>query len=250
MDDHPIISVVTPAYNAESTILRCLDSVAAQTYPRIEHIVVDGGSTDGTLRLIAGRAVTLVSEKDAGIYDAMSKGVRMAAGEFVHILNADDAYATPAVLSQMAAVMDEKGWDICHAMAAQVDAGGGIVRRFGRPVSKAALLRKMRIAHPTVVVRRSVYQRYGAFSVGFRIAGDHEFMLRVLDRVRIGFIPQVMVHMSLGGVSTTSTNVARAYRESMSASLMHGANPLFAAVRCYFEIAKHRIFFARKFRQP
>jgi glycosyltransferase involved in cell wall biosynthesis len=248
MSNTPIVSVVTPTYQAERTVARCIDSVRSQRYQPIEHVVVDGGSKDATLAILVERGVRFVSERDAGIYDAMSKGVRLATGEYIHILNADDAYADTESLARIVAHMQREGLDLCHGLAAQVDASGRVVRTFGRHAPKHVLMRKMRIAHPTVVVRREIYQRYGAFSIGFRIAGDHEFILRIWDRIKIGFLPEVLVHMEIGGMSTSNENVVRSYRESMAAAILHGANPILAAARCWYEIVKHKTIFARKYR--
>jgi glycosyltransferase len=223
--------------------------VAQQDYSSVEHIVVDGGSSDGTVAVLERRGVRYESAPDAGIFDAMSKGVRMASGEFVHILNADDRYAHPSVLSTVIAAMTAQGWDVCHARAAQVSKSGRLVRVIGRGLTKRQLLKKMRVAHPTVVVRKAVYQRHGAFSVGFRVAGDYEFLLRIWDRLRIGFIDEVFVHMTVGGNSNRPENLVPAYRESLAAAVIHGAHPASATIRCWYEIAKHRVFFARAYRQ-
>jgi glycosyltransferase involved in cell wall biosynthesis len=245
----PLVSIVTPTYNAAATIAACCDSVAGQDYAPIEHIVVDAASTDGTVAALKSRGVRYESAPDAGIFDGMSKGVRLASGEFVHILNADDHYAHPSVLSKVVAAMTEQGWDLCHARAAQITASGRLVRVVGRDVDKRHLLRKMRVAHPTVVLRRSVYQQYGAFSIGFRVSADYEFLLRIWDRVRVGFIDEVLVHMLIGGNSNRPENLVPAYRESLAAAVIHGAHPAPAALRCSYEIAKHRLFFARVYRQ-
>jgi glycosyltransferase involved in cell wall biosynthesis len=252
----PLVTVVTPVFNGERTLQRCFDSVRAQDYPLIEHVVVDGGSRDGTAALIEraaagageGRELRATSERDAGVYDAMSKGVRQARGEYVHILNADDRYADRGVLSRTIAAMHARALDLHHARARQVDADGRTVCEFGRDVDFAALLKKMRVAHPTVVVRRAVYERFGAFSIGFRVAADHEFLLRVWRKLAIGFTPEVQVLMEIGGISTTNGNVVRAYRESMGAAVIHGRNPWVAAARCGYEIVKHRIIRARAYR--
>jgi glycosyltransferase involved in cell wall biosynthesis len=249
MSVSPLITVVTPTYNAASTVEACLQSVATQDYSPIEHLVVDACSKDGTVAALERAGVRYESAPDAGIFDGMSKGVRMASGEFVHILNADDRYAHNSVLSRVVAAMTEHGWDLCHARAAQITASGRVVRVVGRKLDKHHLLKKMRVAHPTVVLRRSVYQRYGAFSVGFRVSADYEFLLRVWDRVRVGFLDEVLVHMRVGGNSNKPENLVPAYRESLAAAVIHGAHPASAAVRCSYEIAKHRVFFARKYSQ-
>jgi len=248
MSSPPLVTVVTPTYNAVDTIAKCCESVAAQDYPSIEHLVIDGASTDGTLAALQQLPTRYESAPDAGIFDAMSKGVRLASGEFVHILNADDYYAHRSVLSTVLEAMTVHNWDLCHARAEQVSRSGRAVRVIGRDVSKQQLLQKMRVAHPTVVVRRAVYERYGTFSVGFRVAGDYEFLLRIWDRVRIGFIDEVLVRMAIGGNSTRPENLVRSYRESLAAAVIHGAHPARATVRCGYEIAKHRIFFARAYR--
>jgi glycosyltransferase len=246
----PTVSVVTAAYNAVSTIRKCCESVAGQDYAPLEHIVVDGGSTDGTLEVLREQRVRYESGPDAGLYDALSKGVRMARGEFVHIMDADDWYAHPSVLSSVVAAMTAHEWDVCHARAAHVTASDRVVRVFGRNLDKRRLLKKMRVAYPTVVVRRAVYEQYGAFSVGFRVAADYEFLLRVWDRVRVGFLDEILVHVAIGGISTRAENVVRSYRESMAAAVIHGAHPAPATIRCSYEIAKHRLFFERRYRQP
>jgi glycosyltransferase involved in cell wall biosynthesis len=245
----PLVSVVTPTYNAAATIAACCDSVAGQDYAPVEHIVIDAASRDGTVAVLEERGVRYESAPDAGIYDGMSKGIRRASGEFVHILNADDSYAHPSVLSKVVGAMTANGWDLCHARAAQVSASGRVVRVVGRAVDKRQLLKKMRVAHPTVVLRRSVYEKHGAFSIGFRVAGDYEFLLRVWDRVRVGFLDEVLVHMRIGGNSNRPENLVAAYRESLAAAVMHGAHPARATVRCSYEIAKHRLLFARAYRQ-
>ena len=245
----PTVSVVTATYNAVSTIQRCCESVAGQDYAPVEHLVVDGGSTDGTLEILRKYGVRYESAPDAGMYDGCSKGVRMARGEFVHIMDADDWYSHPSVLSSVVAAMNAHEWDVCHARAAHVTASDRVVRVFGRNLDKRRLLKKMRVAYPTVVVRRAVYERYGAFSVGFRVAADYEFLLRVWDRVRVGFLDEILVQVAIGGVSTRPENVVRSYRESMAAAVIHGAHPAPAAIRCSYEIAKHRLFFGRLFRQ-
>src|SRR5215212_1228546 len=152
----PTVSVVTAAYNAVSTMQRCCESVAGQDYAPLEHLVVDGGSTDGTVEVLRKYGVRYESAPDAGIYDGLSKGVRMARGEFVHILDADDWYAHPSVLSSVVAAMTAHEWDVCHARAAHVTASGRVVRVIGRNLDKRGLLKKMWVAQPAVVVRRAV----------------------------------------------------------------------------------------------
>ena len=249
-DATPVVTVVTPTFNAEDCLGSCIESVRSQDLPGVEHVVVDGGSRDGTMDIVRRAGLRHVSERDAGIYDAMSKGVRLARGEYVHILNADDRFAGPRALRTLVETMRARSLDVAHGRVRQVRADGTEVRVFGRDVSYARLRRKMVVAHPATMVRRWVYERHGTFSVGFRIAADHEWVLRVWPKVAVGFVPEVLVEMRIGGVSTDNANVVRAYRESAAAAIMHGAGPLRATFNCWYEIAKHLVFFRRAFVDP
>ena len=235
------VSIITPVFNGVETIEKCIKSILDQDYPNIEHIIVDGGSTDGTLQVLERLKVKFVSEPDAGIYDAFNKGVERSSGEFIHILNSDDAYASTLVISKVMNYICEKDLDLCHAKIEQVDTAGCVVSTVGKKLTKKSLLNKMRVAHPSVFVKRSVYEKLGAFSVGFRIAADHEFMLRVWDKVRIGFLPEVVVKMSWGGASNSQVIVS--LRESMAASIIHGQPVLKALSVYYMECIKniHRV---------
>lgn len=233
------LTVVTPALNSASTIRACIESVRSQDYPDIEHLVIDGGSTDGTLDIVKSYGITYTSEHDAGIYDAFNKGVRAASGTVVHILNSDDQYAATNSASTVMAYMNEHNLDLCHGYAEQVTQEGELFKRIGKDLTKKELLAKMRAAHPATFVTKSVYTRYGDYSVGFKVAADHDFMLRVWDRINIGFIPQTLVRMQIGGISTSQ--FVRSYRESMAAAIINGQAPLSAYIRYSYEIAKNSV---------
>lgn len=204
------ISIITVTYNAASTIVDTLESVSNQTHPDVEHIVVDGASTDGTLRLVEsqGRHVAkFVSEPDHGIYDAMNKGLRLATGRIIGFLNADDTYADNRVLERVANTMGDSGLD---AIFGDVE-----FYRSGRPDSPVRRYRSKRFrperiawgwmpAHPTLFLRREVYERVGLFRTDYRIAGDFEFIARAFKAgtIRFRYLPEVLVRMRLGGAST------------------------------------------------
>lgn len=231
------VSVITPAFNSAATIARCLDSVKAQNYADIEHIVVDGGSTDGTVELLRQSGVRYISEPDAGIYHAMNKGVRMASGEIIHILNSDDWYSANDVVSTMVELMVSGNYDLCHAYVAQVNAQGKEVWRIGGEITKKQLFQKMKVAHPSCFVRASVYQRFGDFGSGFRIAADYDFILRIWSKIKVGFLPKRIVQMQIDGVS--NVNPVRSYKESMAVALVHGKGVLSALVTFCYECVKH-----------
>jgi glycosyltransferase involved in cell wall biosynthesis len=204
------ISVITVSYNGANTISDTLQSVNAQTHADVEHVIVDGGSTDDTMALVRTeglRVARSVSEPDRGIYDAMNKGVRLATGDVLAFLNADDRYAHIHVLEEVAGLFER----------AQVDAVFGNVAFF-HPSNPERLVRHYdsarfhpsRLAwgwmpaHPAAFFRRSVYARTGMFKDNYRIAGDYEWIARAFQRGPLSYrhLPEVLVHMQMGGVST------------------------------------------------
>lgn len=225
------ISIITVCYNSAATIRETLESVAAQSHADIEHIIVDGGSRDETLALVhAHRAFAgpLVSEPDRGIYDAMNKGLALASGEIVGFLNSDDVLANPGVLSRIAAAFEAPEVDACYGDLVYVAASNParVVRYWRSRDYELGLCRRGWMpAHPTFYVRRQAYQRHGGFDDSLRIAADFEICLRLLEvhRLRVTYLPQVLVKMRTGGVSNSSLrNVIRSNREVSWALRKHG----------------------------
>ncbi len=233
---NPKVSVITSVLNGAATIETCLRSVKTQDYDNIEHIVVDGASTDGTLEILQGFSADVVSEPDAGIYDAFNKGIGRASGEIIHFLNSDDRYRKEDVISRMVRFMGRHQLDLAHARVEQHDAKGLLVRTIGEDVSFGRLLRKCRVAQPSVFTRREVFKKFGGFSTGFEIAGDHEYFLRIWKHVKTGFVPEVMAVMLLGGRS--NSQVSKSYRESMAAAIIHGMPPGLAWCNYHYEVLK------------
>ncbi len=205
------ITVITVAYNSATTILESLRSVAEQLHPDIEHIVIDGGSTDGTcerIRAHGGRVAVFVSEPDAGIYDAMNKGLARATGDIVGFLNSDDCYASNDVLSCVARALAQD--DTLDAVMGDVvffdpARPQRAVRRYRSGRFRPGLLAwGWMPAHPALFVRRRVFEQAGHFRTDYRIAGDYEWVARAfgLGKLRFRHIDQVLVRMRTGGVST------------------------------------------------
>lgn len=204
------ISIVTVCFNAADSIAATLRSVASQTHPDVEHIVIDGGSTDGTLAQIAAHGAhvaRVISEPDRGIYDAMNKGIRFASGDLIGILNADDVYADATVLERVAAIVEREDLDALYGdveffapQRPEVTTRRYSSRRF----SPGRLAWGWMPAHPTLFLRRGLFERYGLYRTDFRIAGDYELIARFFknDDLRYRYLPEVLVRMSTGGVST------------------------------------------------
>ncbi len=205
------LSVITVCYNSAETIARTLRSVREQTHGNVEHIIVDGGSKDYTLEVVAAEGAhvaKLVSERDKGIYDAMNKGIQLATGNVVVFLNADDLYKDAGVLARVTAVMQAEQLDALYGDVEffRPEQQDVVVRRYnsGR-FSPARLGWGWMPAHPALFVRKALFDRYGLFRTDYRIAGDFEFIARVFKHtdLRHRHLPESLVRMQLGGVSTS-----------------------------------------------
>ena len=229
------ISVITAVYNNRATVAAALDSALAQTHEDVELVVIDGGSTDGTLEVLqgyAGHIAVLVSEPDRGIYDALNKGVRHASGEVLGFLHSDDLYADAGVLCRVAQAFD--GADVAAVygdlLYVRKDAPERVVRtwRAGQ-FSPARLARGWMPPHPTFYARRETYAELGGFDTRYRIAADYDCMLRFLGRggLRVGYIPEVLVKMRVGGASNRSLgNILRKSAEDYLALKANGVGGL------------------------
>ncbi|TAN40752.1 MAG: glycosyltransferase [Nitrospirae bacterium] len=206
------VTIITVVHNGREFIADCLESVLGQTYDNIEYIVIDGGSTDGTLEVIdqyRARITRVISEADQGVYDAMNKGIALATGDIVGLLNSDDIYADRDVISRVVAEFIESDVEACYADLVYVDRMNTdrVVRYWRSCDYKEGLFRQGWMPpHPTFFVKRSVYAAYGGFNLALGSSADYELMLRFLhkNRVTSSYIPQILVHMRMGGTSNAS----------------------------------------------
>jgi len=235
-----LISVVTVARNNAATIEQTIRSVAAQEHPEVDHVVVDGASTDGTVGVVESHretVTTFVTEPDGGIYDGMNKGIGLAKGEVIGTLNADDFYAGPGVLASVARVFRDPLVDACYGDLLYVDQHDTdrVVRYWrSRPYQPGLCRTGWMPAHPTFFVRRRVYERHGRFNLAYRFCADFELTTRFLEvhGIRSVYIPQIMVHMRTGGATNRSlSNIVRGNLESYRAcrNLNLRVTPLFIA---------------------
>ncbi len=231
------ISIITVVFNNEATIRCAIDSVNSQQYADIEHIIIDGASTDATLALIKanpGRTGIIVSEKDKGIYDAMNKGIQMATGDVIGILNSDDLYYDDRVLAD---VMKEFGedneldilyGDLLYVKSSDTDR---IVRNWvSRPYYQRFFENGNVPPHPALFLRRRVYDEAGLFELKFKLTSDYEFMLRIFKKYNFKskYINRIMVKMRLGGATNKSiANIVKGNIEILKAWKKNELHPPF-----------------------
>ena len=205
------ISIITVSYNSENTIETTFKSVLMQTYSNIEYIVIDGGSTDNTLKIAkkySGIITQLVSEQDYGLYDAMNKGISLATGDVIGLINSDDLFCDKDALNKIAKIFKKnKNLDSVYAdlfYVSQQDVNK-ISRRW-----ISGIQRKFKYgwhpAHPTFYIKKTIYDRFGLFDLSFRLAADFEIMLRFLEKHNIStaYLKEPLVKMRLGGESNKS----------------------------------------------
>lgn len=233
------VSIVTVVYNAQETIQKCIDSVAAQTYKNIEYIVIDGKSVDKTNEIISEnlpRISKYISEKDAGIYDAINKGIMFASGDVVGVLNSDDFYSSNDVIEKVVEAFRVSGKDSVFADVEFVSAEdeSKIVRRYRSSFFKPSRFKYgFMPAHPTFFVKKSFYDKLGLYKIDYRIAADYELLIRFLFKEKISFhyVPEVWVKMKMGGVSTKGIkNTILLNREVVRACRSNGINASLATI--------------------
>lgn len=225
------VSVITICYNAADHIDETIRSVMVQDHMDIEHIVVDGGSTDGTQERVLRYVECLahfISEKDEGVYDAMNKGLRAARGEVVAFVNAGDMMATRNTVSYMVKAFEQEDADAIYGDALMVDPEDITrVKRFwkGGAYDRANFRKGWMPPHLGTYIRRSAYERFGLFDPRLKVSADYELMFRFLykHRLRARYVPKVLVRFRLGGVSNRSlAHIWRANKEVYRAWRMNG----------------------------
>lgn len=225
------ISIITVCYNSSETIEATIQSVLSQDYSHVEYILVDGGSTDDTLNIIASykdKIATVVSEKDDGIYFAINKGIALATGDVIGILHADDFYTDTTVISKVMNAFETLGVDTVYGDLQYVDRmqSSKIIRNWkAGNYSPRLFLKGWMPPHPAFFVRKKCYTQYGVYNTQLRSSADYELMLRLLYKYKCStaYIPEVFVKMRLGGQSNKSLmNRIRANKEDRKAWKING----------------------------
>ena len=228
------VSIITVVYNEIRTIRGCVESVRVQSYADIEHIIIDGDSTDGTVAVLENYRdciATIISEPDNGIYDAMNKGIKAATGDIIGILNSDDMYADELVIENVVNCLSENNVQTCYGDLVYVDHEDTdkVIRHWkSGNFFRERFKKGWMPPHPTFFVKKDIYDQYGIFNLEFPLASDYELMLRFLYKYNVStaYIPKFLVKMRTGGrcrpgILNTSKNVIENYR----AWKINGLNP-------------------------
>ena len=244
-DGGPFISVVVAVLNAANILVHCLDSVARQTYPYKQLIIIDGGSSDGTVELLEANTQKISywnSEPDRGIYNAWNKALKRASGEWICFLGADDHFWDEHVLTRMAGELAKLPPDIrvAYGQIMLLNGSGECLYAVGEPWErlKQRFMKSMCIPHPGMMHRRSLFEQHGGFDESFGIAGDYELLLRELKTADAVFVPKlVTVGMRQGeGKSSHPASTLRVLHETRRAQRMHGQR--FPSLSWFFSMMK------------
>jgi len=218
------MSIITVVYNNIDFIESNLNSIHNQTYKDIQHIIIDGGSRDGTLEYLRsnhGYPLTLVSEQDDGIYDAMNKGINLAEGDVIGFLNSDDIYTDESILKKITTVFRDIDTDSVYGDLHYVDPSlKKTIRSWESGKYHTGIMEKGWMPpHPTFYVKRNIYEKYGKFDSDYKISADYELMLRFLNKNNIStyYLPEVIVKMRTGGRSYKLRNYIKKYCEDLRA---------------------------------
>ena len=228
------VSIITICYNSAETLEATIESVLAQDYDDLEYVVIDGNSSDETMSIVEryrDRIDVIVSEPDKGIYDAMNKGVANCSGDIVGILNSDDFYAYPEVISDIVATFKEGQAEAVYADLVYVDREDTdkVIRKWVSGAYEAGIFKKGWMPpHPAFFTTKEAYNRFGTYRTELKTSADYELMLRLLHKhqLKVAYLPKVITRMRMGGQSNVSIkNRIKANREDRLAWKLNGLNP-------------------------
>ncbi len=234
------ISLITVVYNAQNTIDRCLDSVVRQKFNNIQYIVIDGGSTDGTIKIInkyRDKISVFISEPDNGIYDAMNKGISLATGDIIGTLNADDFLADADILSDVASIFAQQNISILYGNLDFIDTNEKIVRKWRSGEYKSGKFNwGWMPPHPTFYCKKELFEKLGGYKLDYGSAADYELMLRFIHayKAKVFYLNKVLIKMFIGGISNKNiTNRVKALLYDLKA--MRNNDILFPFITVIFK---------------
>ena len=253
MNKSPKISIITVAFNSVKTIQDTIESILLQDYKNIEYIIIDAGSSDGTIEIIKSfgdKISYFISESDHGIYDGMNKGIKAASGDLIGILNSDDFYPNNFILSNVAKTFVNNQCDAVYGDLVYVrDYNKNKIVRYWQAGDYSALKIKngWMLPHPTFFVKKSIYDRFGLYNTELKSAADYEMILKLLykQNISVKYIPMILVNMRMGGASNSSLiNRIKANKEDGLAWTKNQLNkPMF--IRIKKPLQKVRQFFLK-----
>jgi glycosyltransferase len=221
------ISIITATYNSEKTIEACINSLQAQDYENIEHIIIDGNSSDQTCQIISNQTknnprVIFKSEPDNGIYDALNKGIKQSTGDIIGFLHSDDEFYDQRTLSNIAAAFKSNNSDGVYGDLQYVSAHkpSRVIRHWKSKIFQDKHLSQGWMPpHPTLFLKKEVYQKHGLFDVSFKIAADYDYILRIFKDATLTFhyLPETISIMRLGGASNSLNNIRHKIKEDLYA---------------------------------
>lgn len=242
-EDKPLISIITVVYNGEKYLEETIQSIVNQTYDNVEYIIIDGGSTDGTVNIIKKYEDKIdywVSEKDRGIYDAWNKAIICSSGEWIGFLGADDFYIANALETYVHEIFKNKQVDYLSSKVNLCDSKKESLRIVGSRWNWKSFSRYMNVAHVGSLHQRRLYTDFGLYDLSFKICGDYELLLRPQYKLKVAFINKVLAHMRIGGVSDSSLKV---FKETYNAKTKHNTRKvnLLAKIDMYISILKWKL---------
>jgi glycosyltransferase involved in cell wall biosynthesis len=245
-----LVTIITATYNSALTLETCIKSVLEQTYTEIEYIIIDNCSNDGTLDIAKSYSENvsrLVSEPDKGIFDALNKGIKLASGDIIGFLHADDFYASPTVIAQVVAQFQSSGADAVYGDLQYVGKNNPskIIRNWvAGEYSTKKILNGWMPPHPTLFIKRECYKKYGYFNLNYKIAADYELILRFFakNNISLSYLPKVLVKMRTGGTSNKGIrNIIKKSSEDLKALKEHQIGSFYTLVKK--NLSKIRQFF-------
>ena len=234
------ISIITATYNNKKTIADTLYAVSSQTYKNIEHIIIDGKSTDNTLKIIEEQKndkIKIISEKDNGIYDALNKGIKHATGEVIGFLHSDDIYADNNAIKYVVEKFNTEKTDSLYADLQYVSKNdiNKVIRNWKSGKYHIKKLKQGWMPpHPTFFVKNEIYEKHGIFNTNYKIAADYDLMLRFLGKHKITttYLPLTLIKMRVGGESNKSLkNIIRKMKEDFRAIKNNNIGGIFTLIR-------------------
>ena len=258
--NQPLVSIITVVYNNSKYIRDAIESVLSQDYPRIEHIVVDGGSTDGTIDIIkefGEKISTFITEPDDGIFDALNKGIVRSNGDFLGILHSDDLFCYKQVISDVINRLMETNSELCFSDLIIVDeTTGKLVRYYMAHYFRRWMLRIGWLPpHPTVFLKRAIFEEFGLYSINYQIAGDFEFFVRIFygRKIKWIYLDRISIMMRRGGASNSGTSSIKLAISEINRSLKSNnvwSNPIFQIVRYFIRFLELIVRPKKKFCNP